>query len=332
MKSIYILAAIILVFSDSVLTADDDTEVRNAETELGLQAIDLCQHPDALFTSETALQVMDKLCGQVRDGMQGMVSGALNVDTGEFKTWAEYTATEGRNPNLAFNLATGRWATFYGECMLRPQLTWWERGPKSFGNWATNGSNRRGNRRSRIDIYFAGFKTSTSMPSWVRKCENPNVDEMVTLFRTMPGIPNDLITVWDGLDRKYEEIRRRKVAVFLSPGEAGRGVATTALRVVHAVQVFRVEEWYWHYDDGDKGIATSWQNLGLGWTHVYTDLAFVEARGLSQLFPTDKRKRHGPPLTNVDPCVNVENREIQSAMDLPRNNVPVEAAISRSEL
>jgi hypothetical protein len=104
------------------------------------------------------------------------------------------------------------------------------------------------------------------------------------------------------------------------------------LRVVHAVQVFRVEEWYWHYDDGDKGIATSWQNLGLGWTHVYTDLAFVEARGLSQLFPTDKRKRHGPPLTNVDPCVNVENREIQSAMDLPRNNVPVEAAISRSEL
>ena len=33
MKSIYILAAIILVFSDSVLTADDDTEGRKTEPD-----------------------------------------------------------------------------------------------------------------------------------------------------------------------------------------------------------------------------------------------------------------------------------------------------------
>ena len=136
MKSIYILAAIILVFSVSVLTADDDTEVRNAETALGLQAIDLGQHPDLLLTAEMAFELMDKLCGQVGDSMQGIVSGALNVDTGEFKTWAEYTATEGRNPNQDFYFATGPWQTFHGECMLRPQSTWWERGHKSFGDWA----------------------------------------------------------------------------------------------------------------------------------------------------------------------------------------------------
>ena len=41
--------------------------------------------------------------------------------------------------------------------------------------------------------------------------------------------------------------------VRLSPGEAGRGVATTALRVVHAVQVFRVEGWYW-YNDQEHGL------------------------------------------------------------------------------
>ena len=64
--------------------------------------------------------------------MQGMVSGALNVDTGEFKTWAEYTARRGEfEPRLLF--ATGPWQTFYGECMLRPQSTWWEHGHKSFG-------------------------------------------------------------------------------------------------------------------------------------------------------------------------------------------------------
>ena len=126
MKSIYILAAIILVFSVSVLTDD-----RNAVTALGLEAIDLRQHP---VDAERAFELMDKLCGQVGNGMQGIVSGALNVDTGEFKTWAEYTATEGRNPNREFYFATGPWQTFYGECMLRPQSTWWEHGPKSFGD------------------------------------------------------------------------------------------------------------------------------------------------------------------------------------------------------
>ena len=162
---------------------------------------------------------MDKLCGQVGDEMQGIVSGALNVDTGEFKTWAEYTATEGQNPNQAFYFATGPWQTFRGECMLRPQSTWWEHGHKSFGDWAENKSNRRWYRRSHIDVRFAGFTTSTSMPSWREKCENPNVDAMATLFRTMPGIPDDLITVWDGLERKYEETRNNDC---MAPPVSGR--------------------------------------------------------------------------------------------------------------
>ena len=55
---------------------------------------------------------------------------------------------------------------------------------------------------------FAGFTTETSMPSWAKKFENQNVDAMATLFRMMPGIPDDLITVWDGLERKYEETRK----------------------------------------------------------------------------------------------------------------------------
>jgi hypothetical protein len=329
MKSIYILAAIILVFSDSVLT--DDMADRNSETELGLQAIDLIQHPDMLFDAETAFELMDKLCGQVVDGMQGIVSGALNVDTGEFKTWAEYTATEGQNPNQGFYFATERWATFRGECMLRPHSTWWEHGPKSFGTWVENTATRRDNRRSRINVRFEGFTTSTSMPSWATKCKNPNVDAMVTLFRTMPGIPDNLITVWDGLDRKYEDNRMTLVSIRLSPGEEGRAIATTALRVVHAVQVFRVDEWYWHYNDLDRGFATSWQKLGLGWKYVYSDLAFVEARGLSQLFPRDRSHVRGSRPINPDTCVNLDNRDIVS-LDRVGNAVLVEAAIDRSEL
>ena len=159
MKSIYILAAIILVFSDSVLTADDDTEVvqRNAETSLGLKAIDIILDPVVPFDADMTFKLMDKLCGQVVDAMRGIVSGALNVDTGEFKTWAEYTATEGQNPNQAFYFATGPWQTFIGECMLKPQSTWWERSHTSFGSWGENRSNRRGRRQSQYRRKFRGI-------------------------------------------------------------------------------------------------------------------------------------------------------------------------------
>ena len=138
MKSIYILAAIILVFSVSVLTVDTvgtvGTVARHSEKRLGLEAIDIILDPDVPFYTDTAFKLMDKLCGQVGDAMQGIVSGALNVDTGEFKTWDEYTDTEGQNPNQFFYFATGPWQTFYGECMLKPQSTWWEHSHESYGD------------------------------------------------------------------------------------------------------------------------------------------------------------------------------------------------------
>ena len=243
MKSIYILAAIILVSSYSVVTADDDTVDRNAETDLGLQAIDLIWEPGIRFGPQRAFELMDKLCGQVGDAMRGSVAGALNVDTGEFKTWDEYAETEGLNQTQAFGFATGPWQTFSGECMLKPQSTWWERSHKSYGAWGENTSNKRGSRPSPINVRFAGFTTSTSMPSWGAKCQN--VDAMATLFRTMPGLPTDLVGVWDGLERRYEETIPMTPSLMLDPRTKGRIVGTTALRVVHAVQVFRVDGWFW---------------------------------------------------------------------------------------
>ena len=332
MKSIYILAAIILVFQVSVLTADDNTVDRHSETSLRLQAMNLILDPDVSFNTEMAFELMDKLCGQIENGMQGIVSGALNVDTGEFKTWAEYTASEGQNPNKAFYFATGPWQTFLGECMLRPQSTWWEHGPKSFGYWGGNASGHRGNRLSPINVRFAGFTTKTSMPSWRAKCENQNVDAMASLFRTMPGIPGDLISVWDGLERRYEETIPMVRRILLDSGQRGRVVATTTLRVVHAVQVFRVEEWWWYSNDQDGGFATTWRRLGLAWKHVYSEFAFVEARGLSQQFPKDRTHVPGP-RPNVDPCVNLDNMEVARAWGRePEDAELVVPAISRTEL
>ena len=264
--------------------------------------------------------------------MGGFVSGALNVDTGEFKTWAEYTASEGQNPNEGHYFATGPWQTFRGECMLRPQLTWWEHGPKSFGDWATNISNRRVSKRSTVDVFFAGFTTKTSMPSWRAKCENPNVDAMATLFRTMPGIPHIIIGVWDGLERRrYEERMQVVRSLYLDQGQTGRIVGTTNLRVVRAVQVFRVDAWYWYSNNQDRGFATTWQGIGPGWKYVYADGAFVEGRGLSQMFPTDW-PRVGRPLIQRDACVNLENKEVKDLPAGPVSTVSVVSVISRVEL
>jgi len=308
MKSIYILTAILLVFSNSVLTADDDTKEveRHAEQALGLEAIDIILDTGVPFDAQTAFQLMDKLCRQVGN-MKGIVSGALNIDTGEFKTWAEYTAAEGLNPNSAYHYATGPWQTFRGECMLRPQLTWWEHGHRSFGRWAENTGKRASSRDSPIKVHFAGFTTRTSMPSWVTKCENSNVDAMATLFRFMPGIPDDITKVWDGLERRAEEKRRLKPTLYLKPGERGRVIGTTNLRVVRAVQVFRVDEWYRYSDNRDRGFATTWRRLGPAWKYVYTDRAFVEARGLCHMFPSDTPALRTP----VDPCLNLENKEVE---------------------
>ena len=153
---------------------------------------------------------------------------------------------------------------------------------------------------------------------------------MVTLFRTMPGIPGDLITIWDGLERKYEEKRRFRVFIPLDPGESGRAVATTALRVVHAVQVFQVGGWYW-CNDQEHGSATTWRGLGPAWEHVYSDFAFVEARALSQMFPPDRGTMRGRVPMYSDPCVNLENKEIVRLNQVGNPEV-AEAAISRSEL
>ena len=78
-----------------------------------------------------------------------------------------------------------------------------------------------------------------------------------------------------------------KRTLVLNPGQKGRIVGTTALRVVHAVQVFRVDGWFW-LNDEERGVATTWRNLGPAWKYVYTGRAFVEARGLCRQFPTDR--------------------------------------------
>ena len=78
---------------------------------------------------------------------------------------------------------------------------------------------------------------------------------------------------------------------------------------------------YWR-NNGDCGIATTWRGLGPAWKYVYTIPAFVDARGLSQQFPTDMSHKPGRALKNVDPCVNLENKEVVTMMCLVFPMIP----------
>jgi len=230
--------------------------------------------------------------------------------------WKEYVDTVGQNQNYRDYLATEYWSTFYGECLLKPQSTWWEHSYTSFGSWQSNSQAKSQSRWSKVEVRFAGFEATTTMSSWREKCKD--VDAMADLFRRMPGIPETIKTVWQGLDRTAEETRTMERSIHLQPGYKGRRVATTIVRVVHAVQVFKVSGWYWHLDDNIHGSALTWENLP-EWKEVYADRAYVEGRGICQQMPdvlvdgdgNRVRPPPGPIAAVRDPCVNLNNKEVE---------------------
>jgi hypothetical protein len=314
MKSIYTLAATLLVFPESVVTDDN---IRKGVTDLGLQAMNLSQVPYGLLNAQTAFHLIDKLCGQNGDGIHtgtSTVSGAFNVDTGQFMAWHDYVpyvkTVLGQNLNYDDYLAMGGWNTFYGECSLQPQSTWWERSYMSTGGWATNFQNNPSVRKVLVDVRFEGFAATCTMASWHAKCNN--VDTIADEFRRI--VPEDMKTAWTGLDRRYEQTIRMRRSVYLYPEQRARVVATTVVRVVHAVQVFRVSNWYWHYEDGAHGSASSWLGLGPEWEQVYADLAFVEGRGICQQGPSVGRVHS---TGQADPCVNMDYVEYDPPLRQP---------------
>jgi hypothetical protein len=123
----------------------------------------------------------------------------------------------------------------------------------------------------------------------------------------------DIITSWESLRKPApEEYIHFRKKIRVPAQRKGRTATTTALRVVHAVQVFHVGGWYWHYSDSQSGALTTW--LGLewpDWSIVYTATAFVEARGASWQEPPsgrtwDSRVLFSTPVDALDPVDEVK--------------------------
>jgi hypothetical protein len=267
--------------------------------------MDIFEDPFRVITDpDLALDLIDRLCSQPFDERRGfgIVSGALNIDTAEFKTWDQYRASyEGVNGNGLFNFANGPWHTFWGRCSLKLWSTRFERGTASRGTWSSNLSNVQVPplppliRISKIDVIIPGFGASTSMPSWMARCQNrQNMADAFTTLLLAEGQGN-IVRFWPALDKVEEEFVHKDVGVPVESQKRGRIVTSTCLRVVQAVQIFEVGGWFWHYSDNQSGVGTTWLSLGPthgDWKIVYTKSAHVEGFGPNaQLPPPGSRFR-----------------------------------------
>jgi hypothetical protein len=314
MKQFHTLAVLLLVFPNFGLT---QPQKRLYEKSLTLEAKNLVELPDELLDIGKAFTLIDTLCSQEVEGLDGFhpgtVSGAYNMDTGEFMEWNEYVETVGRDASPDYYLATGWWHTFWGTCSLKPESYWDEHSYTSLGSWGANTGLERGSRRSYIDVRFAGFTATTTTDSWRERCEN--VDEMAETFRAMPEVPEAEKTIWKGLDRRVEQTKTFLRFVGMKPGYRGRARATTKVRVVHAKVVFHIGEWYWNYNDEIYGSANTWQRMGGQWDNVYADLAYVEARGLVEQMPGDPNDPDRETCANMDTVNNqvelIKGKEIK---------------------
>jgi hypothetical protein len=277
-------------------------------------ARDILDTPYGFLNNEAvALDLMDRLCSQPfiqRSGDLGTVFGALNLDTGEFKTWAQYLESEGRNDNVFSNFANGPWNTFWGICSLKAKSTSLELGPVSCGEWEENVNPPRGRAtkqflKSAINVVIPGFTAISRMPSWQARCNNPQfmADEFKRLLsaenRINQLVGDQIVTPWLALDKVQPETPYRLKDIRVTSGKKGRAVATTALRVVHAVQTFEVGGWYWHYSDHQYGHGSgdTWMDLGPDfgdWKTVFTRRGSVKGRGPTQQLPPpgSDRRRH----------------------------------------
>jgi hypothetical protein len=256
--------------------------------------MDLVNSPDGLLDMGTAFSFIDEICGQVPEGAPTgfIVSGAYNMDTGDFMTWSAYSSTVGQHGEPQFFWAVGPWHTFTGTCSLKPASAWVENSYTSYGTWAWNGAQMMATRASRIKIHLAGFSAVTETSSWRSRCEN--VDQIAATFGAMPEIPDKLKKMWKGLDLREESFPEFSKLLRLPYRHEGQQVATTNVLVVEAQLVLNVQRWYWYYEPGMSGVTTGWQGMGGLWNYIYADLAWVQARGLIEQRPVDPREEGVP--------------------------------------
>jgi hypothetical protein len=239
---------------------------------------------DLSIGADAALSLISYLCSQPQDGIHGdrVVSGAYNIVTHDFLTWADYRSTVGADNDInTFYAAKHPWETFWGKCTGKPQYAWFERGPTTFGLPYRNLQNSDGTRHVKIAVDIPAFAGYTTIRPWEPDAKSP---ELMKIFFTNLGLPADMIWGWTGLQRMELAVEECSLSLRFLRRTEKQLMASTVFQTVRAVPVFQVHQYNWNREDS-QGTADSWRDLGDAWKSVYSSSGYIEGKGIHVQLP-----------------------------------------------
>ncbi|MEX1652319.1 hypothetical protein ABZ960_03955 [Streptomyces pseudovenezuelae] len=195
--------------------------------------------------------MLDRLCGQ-ESSLTG-VYGALNVDTGEFKTHDEYLRDV-----FGLWVPAGPWELFRGWCGYAQASTWSVKGePVRTSEWTGN----HGTTEDKV-TFVSGYSTKT----FAKKSVGANISLSLakSIFSGTLGGSAGYEWGWE----KTSSFERRSEK-SIPPCTQVATTWTPYQRVVRVNPVFYVEDYQWNKGDGEV-TAHTWRGRDASWKSIYS--------------------------------------------------------------
>ncbi|MDQ0761860.1 hypothetical protein [Streptomyces canus] len=195
--------------------------------------------------------MLDQLCSQ-ETSLTG-VYGALNVDTGEFKTQDEYLRDV-----IGLWVPAGPWELFRGWCGYAQASTWSVKGePVRTSEWTGN----HGTTEDKV-TFVSGYSTKT----FAKKSVGANISLSLakSIFSGTLGGSAGYEWGWE----KTSSFERRSEK-SIPPCTQVATTWTPYQRVVRVNPVFYVEDYQWNKGDGDVTTHT-WRGRDASWKTIYS--------------------------------------------------------------
>ncbi|MFI6441849.1 hypothetical protein [Streptomyces sp. NPDC050759] len=195
--------------------------------------------------------MLDRLCSQ-ETSLTG-VYGALNVDTGEFKTQDEYLRDV-----VGLWVPAGPWELFRGWCGYAQSSTWSVKGePVRTSEWTGN----HGTTEDKV-TFVSGYSTKT----FAKKSVGASISLSLakSIFSGTVGGSAGYEWGWE----KTSSFERRSEK-SIPPCTQVATTWTPYQRVVRVNPVFYVEDYQWNKGDGEVTTHT-WRGRDANWKTIYS--------------------------------------------------------------
>ena len=195
--------------------------------------------------------MLDRLCSQ-ETSLTG-VYGALNVDTGEFKTRDEYLRDV-----FGLWVPAGPWELFRGWCGYAQASTWSVKGePVRTSEWTGN----HGTTEDKV-TFVSGYSTKT----FAKKSVGANISLSLAKSIFSGTVGGSAGYEW-GWEKSSSFERRSEKSI--PPCTQVATTWTPYQRVVRVNPVFYVEDYQWNKGDGEV-TTHNWRGRDASWKTIYS--------------------------------------------------------------